>query len=95
MIMANFVKSKSLAWCALILTVALIVLAFIAHTPWWGFIAIFFLFVGIFAHIASLYLSKINQIIGNKLENCALVLITLALVAFIVEYFIFNFNFGL
>lgn len=79
----------------MILAVALIVMAFIMHTPWWGFIAIFLLFVGIFAHLISLYLGKINKIVGRKLEMCAFVLVLLAVIGFIVEYILFNIGFGL
>ena len=89
--MAKILESKITSWCAMILCVALIVLAFVAHTPWWGFIAIFFLFVSIFMHIMSLYLGKISANMGRKLDLCALVLIILSVIGFIVEYIVFNF----
>lgn len=89
--MQRILKSKLTAWCAMILTIALIVLAFIAHTPWWGFIAIFFLFLSVFMHIMSLYLGKISFPIGKKLDICALICIVLAVIGFIVEYIFFNF----
>ena len=87
---SKILESKITAWLAMVLVVVLIVMAFVMHTPWWGFIAIFFLFLAVFSHIASLYLRKINRIIGRKLDNCALVCIILAVIGFITEYFLFN-----
>lgn len=89
--MSKLLKSRITSWCAMILTVALIVLAFVAHSPWWGFIAIFFLFIAVFMHLMSLYLGKISAAIGRKLDFCALICIILAVIGFIVEYIFFNF----
>lgn len=74
----------------MLLVVALLVFTFISHTPWWGFIAVFFLFLGVFSHIAALYLSKINIMIGRKLENCALILVCLSVLSFIIEFVLFQ-----
>lgn len=93
--MAKLIESKIIAWCAMILVVALIVFSFLLHTPWWGFCAIFFLFLGVFSHMVSLYLSKINNLIGRKLETCAFVCLILAIIGFIVEYILFNISFEL
>ena len=91
--MSALFKSKITAWSAMILAIALIVLSLVLHTPWWGFIAIFFLFMSVFTHLMSLYLGKINSRVGSKLEMCALVCIIISIIGFIVEYILFNFVF--
>lgn len=93
--MNKLLESKITAWFALILVIALIVVSALLHTPWWGYFAIFFLFMAVFSHIASLYLRKINRSIGTKLEVCALVSISLSVIGFLVEYVLYNFDFGL
>lgn len=93
--MGQIIKSKAIAWSAMVLTILLIVLAFISHSPWWGFIAIFFLFLGVFAHIVSLYFYNFNRTVGRKLDVCAFVCIILAVLGFIAEYVIFNVKFDL
>lgn len=89
--MANLKQSKPTAWVAMALVVVSIVLCFLLHTPWWGFISIFFCFLGVFAHLASLYLKKMSAIASAKLETCAFVCIILAVIGFIVEYIYSNF----
>ena len=89
-VMYHIFRSKITAWAAILLTVALIVICFILNFPWWGFIGLFFLFLACFTHLVSLYLGKINAMVGNKLERCSFVCIILAIVAFIVEYIFFN-----
>ena len=93
--MPTLLESKLTAWCAMALVVTLIVLSFCLHTPWWGFIAIFFLFLGVFSHIAALYLRKVNGRSASKLETCALVFLILAIAGFIVEYIVYNYAFDL
>lgn len=85
-------ESKATGWCAIILVVLLIVFSFIVHVPWWGFIALFFLFLGVFSHLSSLYLKNMNSAVGRKLENCALIFIIISVIGFIVEYILFNFT---
>lgn len=88
--MAKLLESKFTAWTAMVLTLALIVLSFCLHTPWWGFIALFFLFIAVFMHIMSLYLRKISAAIGKKMDNCSFVCLILSLLAFITEYILYN-----
>lgn len=88
--MSKLVESKITAWIAILLSVALIVLSFLLHTPWWGFIAIFFCFIATFAHLASLYLKSMSVPAARKLETAALVCIILAVIGFIAEYLVFN-----
>lgn len=89
----NYLQSKATAWIALALIVGVIVLSMLHKMPWWAFIAEFFCFIGIFAHIASLYLQKMNRYASRKLDVCALVSMALAVIGFIVEYIILNMEF--
>lgn len=91
----KLIESKLTAWCAMLLVVTMVVLAFLSGTPWWGFIAIFFCFIAVFSHLASLYLRKISPAAGRKLETAALVCIILAIIGFVAEYIIYNVDFGL
>lgn len=86
----KLIESKLVAWVALLLVMALIVMAMLLGTPWWGFIAIFFCFLSVFAHLASLYLRKMSKPASSKLELCALVLIILSVIGFVVEYIVYN-----
>lgn len=88
--MRSLLESKVTAWVAMALAVVLIVFCFLLHTPWWGFIAIFFCFLGIFSHLASLYLRKMSPAAGRKLETAALVFIILSVIGLIVEYAVFD-----
>lgn len=89
--MTKLIESKATAWVALLIVVALIVFSLLLDTPWWGFIAIFFCFLAVFSHLASLYLRRMSPAAGRKLETCALVFIILSVTGFIAEYIIFNF----
>lgn len=89
----NILQSKSTAWIGLALIVVVIVLSVLNRMPWWAFIAEFFCFMGIFAHMASLYLRRMSIVASHKLEICAFVLIILAVVAFVVEYIFLNLEF--
>ena len=88
--MSKLLESKVTAWIAMLLVVALVVLSFLLHTPWWGFIGIFFCFLGVFAHLSSLYLRRMSRSAGRKLETTALICIILAVVALVVEYAAFD-----
>lgn len=88
--MKKLLDSKIAAWFAMLLASAIVVISCILRTPWWGLIAEFFCFMGVFSHLAALYLAKMSVSASGKLDRCALVLLILAGVAFIVEYFLFN-----
>lgn len=85
-IMANLMKSKATAWMAMALVVVMIVLCFMLHTPWYGFISVFFCFLAVFSHLASLYLVRMSRVAARKLEVAAMVCIILAIIGFIAEY---------
>lgn len=88
--MTNLLNSKIAAWCAMLLASAMVVISCLLRTPWWGLIAEFFCFIGVFSHLAALYLVKMSASASGKLDKCALILLVLAAVAFLVEYFLFN-----
>lgn len=91
----RLLESKILAWVALVLVIALVVMSMLLHTPWWGFIAIFFAFLSIFAHLASLYLRKMSKAASNRLESIAIWLMILAVIGFVAVYIISNTQAGL
>ena len=91
--MVKLIESKLTAWMAMILVVALIIMSMLLGTPWWGFIAEFFCFMAVFSHLASLYLRRMSNVAGRKLETCAMVCIILSVIGFIVEYIVFNVEF--
>lgn len=86
----SVMKSKGMAWAAMILVVALVVILCVMHTPWWGFIAVFFAFIGVFSHLASLYVAKMSRPAANTLENVAFVCILLGVVGILIEYIVTN-----
>lgn len=88
--MAKLIESKITAWLAMTLVVAMIVLSFLLHTPWWGFIAEFFCFLAVFSHLASLYLRRMSPAAGRKLETCAFICLVIAVLGFVAEYVVFN-----
>lgn len=79
-------KSKSAAWIALILILAVLVLNVFVKDKWWSFIDIFFGFMMVFCHLVSLYIEKFNKVSSGKLEVIAFICGILMIVAFIVEY---------
>lgn len=85
----RLLESKIAAWTAMILVTAMVVMSVALHTPWYGFIAVFFFFIGVFSHLAAIYLRKMSIRASNKLEKCAFIAIILAVLAFIIEYILF------
>lgn len=88
--MKKLIESKITAWVALLLVVTLIVISFLMHTPWWGFIAIFFAFLAIFCHLASLYIKKMSRHAASTLELIALNCGIAAVVAVVVEWIVWH-----
>ena len=86
----KLLESKLTAWVAMALVVAMVVLTFLLHTPWYGFIAVFFCFVAVFAHLSALYLKKMSVTASRKLDVCALMCLLFAVAAFLAEYIIFH-----
>lgn len=81
-------KSKVLAWIALVLVVLLIGFTFSMRPVWWAFADLFFAFMMVFSHLLAIYLGKINTYIGRRLDFFALIFGILTIIAFVVEYFL-------
>lgn len=88
----KLIESKIVAWAAMILIAVVVVLSVALRTPWYGLADEFFCFMGVFAHLASLYLKRMSAQASRKLDACALVCIALSLVAFLVEYIVYQVN---
>lgn len=73
-----------MGWTAMVLVVAVVVMEICLHTPWWGMITGFLLFMGVFSHLAALYLRRMSDAASRKLDVCALVLCILAILAEVV-----------
>lgn len=86
----KLLESKLLAYCSLLIVVTMIVVAMLLHTPWWGFIAIFFLFLALFSHLAALYIKKISIYSSQLLDKIAFWLLILSVVGLVAVYIISN-----
>lgn len=86
----KLMESKATAWVAMVMVVAMVVLSMLLRTPWYGLIAEFLCFLGVFSHLSSLYLRKMSYPASRKLDTFALVFILLSLAAFLVEYIIYT-----
>lgn len=84
--MANLLKSKTAAWCALILILLVMIFTFGMREVWWAFIDEFFAFMMIFCQLVALYIEKLNSRACRKLQICAAVFGVLMILAFIGEY---------
>jgi len=81
----KLLKSKAVAWCAMLLVIVVIVLTFPARSEWWLFFDIFFAFMMVFCHLAALYLEKLVGHVARKLETCVFVFAVLTVLSLIVE----------
>lgn len=90
--MKSLLQNKILCWIALVLSVAYIVITFSwkAALGWWAFCDGFFVFMAIFAHVCALYLSTLNPYASKKLDLFAFVALILFIVAFIIEWIVFQ-----
>lgn len=84
--MNNLLKSKTVAWCALILIILVIVFTFGMRDAWWTFIDLFFAFMMVFCQLVALYIGKFSPLACRKLQVCAAVSGVLMLLSFIVEF---------
>lgn len=84
--MGKLLNSKPAAWGALILIVIWLIFALKTDEPWWGYLGIFFAFMMIFCHIASLYIERISKDASSKLDLIALICGVIFVVAEIVIY---------
>ena len=88
--MRNLLYSKTVAWLALMVIIAVIVLTFSIRPVWWTFFDEFFAFMMIFCQLVALYIMKFNQFAGKKLQVCAAVFGVLTILSLIAEFIIYQ-----
>lgn len=92
--MSKILQSKAAAWGALLLVVVLLILTFsMRKVAWWMFADIFFFFMAVFSHMMALTIARLNSVASRKLDVVAMWMLILAVVAFIVEFIIFQIAF--
>ena len=92
--MANILKSKKTAWCALLLIILIIALTFRSRMAWWSFFDVFFAFMMIFCQLVAVYLTKYSPVASRKLQICAAVFGVLMILALIGEFIAYQFVAG-
>ena len=86
----RLLQSKACALGALVLVVLLIIFTFsMRKFAWWMFIDIFFFFMAAFNHLIALSIANLNQFASKKLDNLAMLMLILAVIAFIAEFVAF------
>ena len=88
----RLLESKRVAWCAMILIVALMIIAMCLRIVGsiWEYSILFFAFMAVFCHLASLILSSMSKNAARKLDVGAAVFGVLTVIDVIV-IFILNF----
>lgn len=90
--MSKILHSKLVAWIGFVIVVVATCVTFKTLKPyWWAFAADFFAFMTVFCHLASIYLCRISQTAGDKLQRCAAVFGVVAVVSIIAECIVFSF----
>ena len=84
--MNKLLRSKLVAWLAMAIVVAVIIITFRFRTVWWAFIDEFFAFMAVFCQLAAVYLYSLNRYIGKKLQTFAAIFGVLMILSFIGEY---------
>ena len=84
--MKSLLRSKFVAWLALLVVIIVIIATFKFRPAWWAFIDEFFAFMMVFSQLAALYLYGINQYVGKKLQMFAAIFGGLMILSFIGEY---------
>lgn len=88
--MKNPLQSTLVAWIALVVVVIVIIITFQYRQAWWSFIDLFFAFMMVFCQLVGLYISKFNSYAGRRLQNIAFICMVLMVLAFIVEYILYQ-----
>lgn len=84
----NLRQSTAVAWGAMLLMVTVIIVAVCTRvvSSIWEYTPLFFAFMAIFSHLASLMLSRMSSSASRKLDIAALVFGVLAAIALIVVF---------
>ncbi len=92
---SKIIDSKVAALIALFLTIILIVFTAILRSPWWEYIALFFLFMCVFSHLISLLLRRGNPPSSRSLDKISFIFMILAILGFLATYIISNIGLNL
>lgn len=77
--------SKIMAWCAMVLVIAVTVMTGLLRTEWWTYIPVFFAFMMSFFHLLAVYMRRIPQM-SRTLDVWALAFGVLMIVGIIGVY---------
>lgn len=88
--MKNPLQSTFVAWIAMAIVVIVIITTFQYRQAWWSFIDLFFAFMMVFCQLAGLYIKKFNMYAGKKLQSISFICLVLMVLAFIVEYILYQ-----
>ncbi len=83
--MKSILDSRWMAWGALLITVAVLVISFDVSREWWAYLDIFFAFMMCFVHLLAVYMRKVPRM-SRQLDMCALVFGILTIIAIIGIY---------
>lgn len=86
----KLLASKSAAWIAFVIIIAVFVATFRLRAVWWAYFDIFFAFMMVFCHVISLTISRYNRFASSKLEKIAGVMGILTVIALIAEAVAFS-----
>lgn len=89
--MGKILKSKLVAWAALLIVVVVMVLSYNPLAPWWSYSDEFFAFMMVFCQLISVYIVALSAKAVHKLQVCAAVFGILLILALIAEFFIFQY----
>lgn len=84
--MTRFIRSKTFAWAAFTLVIAVLAFTFTLRPAWWAFIDIFFAFMAAFINLMAVTLKRMSPIVSKMLDKWTLVFCFLWLIAFISEW---------
>lgn len=91
---SGLLKSKIVAWIALIVIFGDLVLSMVIpgiKQEWWELTDIFFFFMMAFSHLAAIYLQKMSMQASRTLDKFAFIFGLLGVIALIVIFIINNF----
>ncbi len=87
----GLLKSKIVAWLALILIFGIIILSMVIpgiKKEWWELTDVFFFFMMAFSHLAAIYLYKMSQAASRMLDKFAFLFGVLGIISLVVIYFL-------
>lgn len=90
----NVFQSKTVAWLAMIVILAIIVGTFCLRVVWWAFIDELFAFLMVFCQLTALYLGKLNPLVKKKLQMVAVVCGVLTIISLIGEFIAYQIIYG-